>query len=294
MSSLRYDTNTRAEGATMIIGQTLLERYTVTELVGEGGMGIVYRALDSAGNAVAIKRLHADIAATPGLIARFEREATAHALLAHPHIAGLYAVAATEEHELFFVMELVEGPSLAHVLRLGSIPQAETLAITRQILSALHHAHQLGIVHRDLKPENVLLDERAGARAVKLIDFGLVKMLENVLGPAECERLTTTGMVFGTPAYMPPEQILGHGVDARTDLYSLGIMLFEMLAGRLPFDSDEVSELWDMHLHAPIPSLRPHAPDDLDAIVSTLLAKAPPERFASALAVLRALEAASA
>jgi serine/threonine protein kinase len=278
----------------MHVGQILLDRYTLVAFVGEGGMGVVYRAVDSAGGEVAIKRLHADIAATPGLMDRFQREATAHALLSHPHIAALYAVAASEEGELFFVMELVQGASLAHTFRDGPVPRADAVAIAMQILSALHHAHQFGIVHRDLKPENVLVERRAGALEIKLIDFGLVKMLENVLSPAECERLTTTGMVFGTPAYMPPEQILGKSVDARTDLYSLGIMLFEMVTGRLPYDSDEVSELWDMHLNAPIPSAQPQATPDLDAIVSTLLAKAPDDRFASALAVLRALEATQA
>ena len=280
----------------MRIGNVLLDRYELTALVGEGGMGIVYRAVDrKGGGTVAIKRLHADIATTPALMNRFEREAAAQAMLSHPHIAALHAVGCTEGGELFFAMELVEGQSLAHVIDRGPLPRAEALRLAKQILSALHYAHQMGMVHRDLKPDNVLLDRRTGAAMAKLIDFGLVKMLQNVLGPAECQRLTVTGMVFGTPGYMPPEQILGGEVDGRTDLYSMGIMLFEMLTGRLPFESDEVSVLWNMHLHAPVPSLAERAPaaasSDLDAVIQTLLAKKPEGRFDSALAVMRALDA---
>ena len=280
-------------GFAMQVGDTLLQRYTLTELVGEGGMGVVYRAVDPSGRAVAIKRLHAEIARAPELVARFEREATAHALLSHPNIAALHAVGASPAGEVFFVMELVQGASLARVLELGALSRAEALAVAKQVLSALHHAHQLGIVHRDLKPHNILLDRGCRPLAVKLIDFGLVKLLENVLGAEECERLTTTGMIFGTPLYMAPEQITGDAIDARTDLYALGIVLFEMLAGHPPFDSDEVPELWDMHLNAPVPSLREHVAEDVDDIVATLLAKHPAERFGSALAVLRALDAAA-
>jgi serine/threonine-protein kinase len=277
----------------MRIGDTLLDRYTLTEVLGEGGMGVVYRAVDQDGTEVAIKRLHSDIATTPELIARFEREAAAHALLSHPHIAALWAVGACKTGELCFVMELVDGPTLADVIERGPMQAREAIAIAKQILSALHHAHQLGMVHRDLKPENVLLTtDHREQWVVKLIDFGLVKLVQNVLGSTECKRLTTRGIVFGTPRYMPPEQILGSEIDGRTDLYALGIMLYEMLTGRVPFDSDEVAKLWRMHLSAPIPSLGEHGSPDLDAVVSTLLAKAPDERFASALAVRRALEAA--
>ncbi|HWB74192.1 MAG TPA: serine/threonine-protein kinase [Nannocystaceae bacterium] len=278
----------------MQVGNVLIDRYELVAKVGEGGMGVVYRANDREGGVVAVKRLHADVAATPGLITRFEREAAASALLSHPNIAALHAVGSTPGGELFFVMELVEGESLAHTLARGPLPRAEALRLAKQILSALHHAHQFGMVHRDLKPDNVLLDRSSGRPAAKLIDFGLVKMLQNVLGAAECERLTATGMVFGTPGYMPPEQILGHEVDARTDLYSMGVMLYEMLTGKLPFDSEEIPVLWNMHLHAPPPTLAEGNPAvasaDLDAVIHTLMAKVPAGRFDSALAVIRALD----
>jgi serine/threonine protein kinase len=278
----------------MRIGDVLLNRYALDRMLGEGGMGTVYRAADSEGGFVAIKRLHAAIAAKPGLMARFEREAAAQALLAHPHIAALHAVGATDAGELFIVMDLVEGVSIAHLLGRGPLHRSQALLLAKQILSALHHAHQLGMVHRDLKPENVLVDHSSGQPSAKLIDFGLVKLLQNVLGPAECVRLTATGVVFGTPGYMPPEQILGHAVDARTDLYAFGVMLFEMLTGVLPFDSDEPAVMWNLHLHAPVPSLGERAPlaasADLDAVIQTLLAKSPDGRFESALAVIRALD----
>ena len=270
-------------------------RYTVTDPVGRGGMGTIYRAVDSDGRRVAIKRLHDEIASTPELATRFEREAAAQAMLDHPHIAALHAVGSTPEGEVFLVMELVEGPSLARRLESGPLPIGQALTLGGQVLRALHHAHQFGMVHRDLKPDNVLLATEGGQLSAKVIDFGLVKLLQNILGPEHCERLTQTGMVFGTPSYMPPEQILGQPVDARTDLYAMGIMLFEMLSGQLPYDSEEISELWNMHLRAPIPSLRARVPavsEDVDAIVTTLLAKAPAERFDSALAVARALEGA--
>lgn len=229
-------------------------------------------------------------------MSRFEREASAQALLSHPNIAALHAVGSTPAGELFFVMELVIGDALAHVLDRGPMSRGEALRLARQILSALHYAHQFGVVHRGLKPDNVLVDRSSGTSSAKLIDFGLVKMLQNVLGPAECERLTATGMVFGTPGYMPPEQILGQPVDARTDLYSMGIMLYEMLTGHPPFESEEITELWNLHLHAPLPSLAQRNPAaasrDLDDIIATLCAKSPAERFDNALAVIRALDSA--
>jgi serine/threonine-protein kinase len=280
----------------MQVGDVLLDRYELTATAGEGGMGVVYSAVDREGGIVAIKRLHADLAASPELITRFEREAAAHALLAHPHIAALHAVGSTDLGELFFVMELVEGDSLAVVLERGPLSRGEALRLAKQMLSALHYAHQFGMVHRDLKPDNVLLDRSEGRASAKIIDFGLVKMLQNVLGPAECERLTATGMVFGTPGYMPPEQIMGQEVDARTDLYSMGIILFEMLTGVRPFESDDIPLMWNMHLYAPVPSLGDRFPaaasPDLDAVIHTLLAKSPHERFETALAVIRALDTA--
>ena len=280
-----------------MIGQTLLERYTVQAQLGEGGMGVVYRAVDERGQPVAIKLLHAEIAASPDLVARFQREASAQAMLAHPNIAGLYAVGVTDAGELFFVLEFIEGHDLATELDHGPLVPARAVNIAIQLLSGLHHAHQFGMVHRDLKPENVLLGRSEGREQVKLIDFGLVKMLTDVLGSEECQRLTRTGVIFGTPQYMSPEQMVPEPVDPvdhRSDLYAVGIMLFEMLTGRRPFEFDEITKLWQAHLSAPVPNLIDFTPTldnpDLESIVQTLLAKRPDQRFASAMAVRRALE----
>ncbi|PRP98096.1 Serine/threonine-protein kinase PknB [Enhygromyxa salina] len=278
----------------MVIGETLLDRYTVQALLGEGGMGVVYRAVDERGHPVAIKRLHAEVATSPELAARFEREASAQAMLAHPNVAGLHAVGVTDEGALFFVLEYIEGHDLATELEHGPLVPLRAVTIAQQVLSGLHHAHQFGLVHRDLKPENVLLARTEGGEQAKLIDFGLVKMLTDVLGSNECQRLTRTGVVFGTPQYMAPEQMLAEPVDARTDLYAVGIVLFEMLTGQRPFEAEEVTELWQAHLNAPVPTLGELDPGlklpDLDAILATLLAKRPDERFASAHAARRALE----
>lgn len=282
-----------------MIGNVLLERFTVTHRIGEGGMGVVYRASQPDGPDVAIKRLHAEVATSPMLVGRFQREATAQSMLVHPNIAILHAVGGMPDGGLCFVMELVEGGSLADALDHGPLAPAQAFTVIRQVLSALHHAHQFGMVHRDLKPENVLLDRDQGGSqpCAKLIDFGLVKMLNDVLGHDECQRLTTTGMVFGTPDYMAPEQIMGGEVDARTDLYAVGVMLFEMLTGRPLFEYEEVSELWQAHLADPIPPLASVAPwladslpcEDLDGVLAGLLGKRPDQRFASAHAVSRAL-----
>ena len=276
-----------------VIGEILLDHYTVQALLGEGGMGLVYRAVDVEGRPVAIKRLHAAVAGSPDLAARFEREAAAHSMLSHPNITALHAVGVTDDGGMFFVLEYVEGHDLATELNDGALAPARAVELTKQLLSGLHHAHQFGMVHRDLKPENVLIAQTEHGEQVKLIDFGLVKLLTDVLGSDECQRLTRTGMVFGTPQYMSPEQMRGDPLDARSDLYAVGIMLFEMLTGQRPYEHEEVTELWRAHLYDPIPSLASMGgPDDaeLDAIVQTLLAKQPDERFANAAAARRALD----
>jgi serine/threonine protein kinase len=276
-----------------VIGQVLLDRYTVQQQLGEGGMGVIYRAVDERGGPVAIKVLHATVASSPDLVARFEREAAAQAMLSHPNIASLHAVGVTDDGVMFFVLEYIEGHDLATELDGGPLEPGRAIAITKQVLSGLHHAHQFGMVHRDLKPENVLLAHTPGGEQAKLIDFGLVKLITAVFGEEEGRRLTRTGVVFGTPQYMSPEQMRGEAIDPRSDLYAVGIVLCEMLTGRRPFEAEEVTALWHAHLFAPIPSLAelggPVDPN-LDAIVATLLAKQPDDRFATAHAARRALD----
>lgn len=278
-----------------MIGQTLLGRYTIEALVGEGGMGLFYRARDLSGRVVGIKRMKGDVLASAELLARFEREAKAHAMLTHPNIAALHAVGATDDGGLFFVMELVEGEGLAQALEAGPMAPARAISIALQVLSALSYAHQLGLVHRDLKADNVLLARKHdGSDRAKVIDFGLVKMLGDTFG-GSLQGLTADGALFGTPQYMAPEQIMGEGVDGRTDLYAFGVLLFLMLTGRVPYDHEQVTEIWRSHLQAEIPSIVGTAAGlddpDLDAVVATLLAKRPNERFSNARAAGRALRA---
>jgi serine/threonine-protein kinase len=290
---LKVDGAPRVRQRSLVIGKVLLERYTVQQPLGEGGMGVVYQAIDERGEPVAIKMLQATTAGSPDLVARFQREASAQAMLSHPNIAGLHAVGVTDEGELFFVLEFIEGHELADELVSGPIEPARAIAITKQVLSGLHHAHQFGMIHRDLKPENVLLTRTSAGEQAKLIDFGLVKLIGDVLGDDERQRLTRTGVVFGTPQYMSPEQMCGEPLDARSDLYAVGIMLCEMLTGRRPFEAEEVTELWQAHLTKPVPSLVElggPADPNLDAIMATLLAKRPDERFANAHAARRALD----
>lgn len=276
-----------------MIGQTLLGRYTIEALVGEGGMGLFYRARDHSGRVVGIKKMKGDVLASAELLARFEREAKAHAMLTHPNIAALHAVGATDDGGLFFVMELVEGEGLVEAIEAGPLAPARALAIALQVLSALSYAHQLGLVHRDLKADNVLLGRRHdGTDRAKVIDFGLVKLLGDTFG-GSIQGLTADGALFGTPQYMAPEQITGEGVDGRTDLYAFGVLLFVMLTGSVPFDHEQVTEIWRAHLQAEVPSIRAYNPGlndpDLDAVVGTLLAKRPDERFSNARAAARAL-----
>lgn len=276
-----------------MIGQTLLGRYTIEALVGEGGMGLFYRARDHSGRAVGIKKMKGDVLASAELLARFEREAKAHAMLTHPNIAALHAVGATDDGGLFFVMELVEGEGLVQAIEAGPLAPARALTIALQVLSALSYAHQLGLVHRDLKADNVLLGRRHdGTDRAKVIDFGLVKMLGDTFG-GSIQGLTADGALFGTPQYMAPEQITGEGVDGRTDLYAFGVLLFAMLTGSVPFDHEQVTEIWRAHLQAEVPSIRTYNPGlddpDLDAVVGTLLAKRADERFSNARAAARAL-----
>jgi serine/threonine protein kinase len=280
-----------------VIGQTLLGRYTVQARLGDGGMGVVFRAIDEHGAFVAIKCLHGEIARSPNLVARFEREAQAQAMLAHPNIAALHAVGVSDEGQMFFVMEYVEGHDLATELEHGRLAPRRAVAFIGQLLGALHHAHQFGLIHRDLKPENVLVARSAVGEQIKIIDFGLVKMIGDALGSEERARLTTTGVIFGTPEYMAPEQMLEQPVDPRTDLYAVGILLFELLTGRRPFESEDISVVWRAHLNAPVPRLGEIDPaldhPDLDAILQVLLAKRPEHRFETAFAARRALQSIS-
>ena len=280
---------------------TLLERFKVDRLVGEGGMGLVYAGHDlQGGGEVAIKTLHANLASRADFSGRFMREAKTQGALDHPNIAELHTVGTAPDGTMFLVMELVEGHALAEWIDDPSITAIDAIDICMQVLSALHYASQFDVVHRDIKPENVMIAAReiAGSRlwVVKLIDFGLVKVLSTVLGESEAQRITKTGAVFGTPQYMAPEQAAGLGVDVRTDMYSVGVIFFEMLTGDMPYDGDEPTVVLRKHLHSPLPKLervRGGAStafrQALEGFVHTMMAKNPDDRFDSPVEALTAL-----
>jgi serine/threonine protein kinase len=270
--------------------------YSIERELGRGGMGVVYEAVhDVLGRRAAVKVLLADVSRDSDLVERFINEARAASTIHHPSIVEVYDVGRSDE-DVYIVMELLQGESLATRLKArGALPIAVVLDRARQCANALEAAHKAGIVHRDLKPDNVFLvpdSEVPGGERVKLLDFGVAKLVGS---PTSSTARTVTGAILGTPHYMSPEQCEGaREVDHRSDLYSLGCMIFQMATGRLPFQSAGVGGLIGMHLHVEPPtvrSLRPDVPDQLDALVTQLLAKSPHDRPDSATEVAAALAA---
>jgi eukaryotic-like serine/threonine-protein kinase len=267
------------------VGSILQGRYQILAAVASGGMGVVYRGERlQLGRPVAIKFLHPWVAAQPSFLQRFEVEARAMSRLSHPNCVSVIDFGV--EGVPFLVMDFAAGRSLRLLLEGERLEQSRALGLARQILAGVAHAHGQGIIHRDLKPENIIVSDAAGlVDHVRILDFGLAKLND---GPA-----LTVGLTIGTPSYMAPEQTLEEGVvDARSDLYSVGVLLFEMLTGRKPFASDKVAELILMHRSQPAPRLAPGAAcsDALEAVVAKALAKRPADRFASADEMAAALE----
>lgn len=260
------------------VGDILRGRYRLDSQIGRGGMGVVYRATDlDLMRQVAIKVISE--AATTDSRDRFIREARAAAALNHPNIVSVYDVGDADGMP-FFVMELVHGPSLGHQ-RPSELSRIIDIGI--QICTALDHAHANKIVHRDLKPDNVLLS--GDSRSVKLADLGLAL-------PGDGTRISQAGIVLGTPSYMAPEQALGRTVDARTDLYALGVLLYELTTGRLPFTGNDPLAVVSQHVHAPVVpprALRADLPVALERIILRLLEKNPSARFATASETAAAL-----
>jgi len=255
-------------------GQTI-GQYRILEQIGQGGMATVYKAYQpSLDRVVAIKVLPKTYAQDPEFLARFRREAKAVAQLEHPYILPVHDYG--EEGDVtYFVMRYVEGGSLADHLRRGPVDMVTALRITAQVAEALDYAHQRGIVHRDVKPSNILLT--ADGRP-QLMDFGIAYV---VSGP----RLTRTGVGIGTPEYMSPEQGQGRPVDARSDIYSLGVVLYEMLTGRVPYQAETPFAVIHGHIYEPLPPPRrinPRIPPEVEHIVLKALAKRPEDRFQTA------------
>ena len=233
-----------------LLGSVVDDRYEITSVIGEGGMGIVYAARHRAlGKRFALKALRKDLATDHEIAARFMQEARTAASISHPGLVEITDFGKLPSGQPFFVMELLEGQSLAQLIRRGGpIPARRALEIVRQIAEALGAAHDRAIVHRDLKPDNVHVSPVPGGRDhVTIVDFGLAK----VIGAS---RLTRAGMVFGTPHYMSPEQAQGDPTDHRADIYALGVVMYEMFAGRVPFEADSYMGVLTKHMYmAPTP-----------------------------------------
>lgn len=267
---------------------TNLGNYVIKEALGQGGMAKVYKAYQAnLDRTVAIKVLPAHFAADESFVERFKLEARALARLAHPNIVTVHD-AGENEGRLFIVMELLEGGTLRQ--KMGSpMTVSEVLDITRQIGGALTYAHDRNIIHRDIKPVNVLLsmDERA-----VLSDFGIAK----IMASDNTHQLTQAGTGIGTPDYMSPEQCKGIQIDTRSDIYSLGIMVFEMLAGQTPFTGDNYAALAHAHIYESVPSLRSFndsIPASIDVVIRKCLSKDPDQRYSKAADFAHALEDAS-
>ena len=257
-----------------------LGHYDVTALIGEGGMGQVWQATDTQLNRqVALKILPDAFAADPERLARFTREAQILASLNHPNIAAIHGIEEAEGTQAL-VLELVEGPTLADRIAKGPIPLDEALPIAKQIAEALEAAHEAGVIHRDLKPANIKMREDG---TVKVLDFGLAKRLPK-RGTAESQAtmrdaLTRAGAVLGTPAYMSPEQILGQEADARSDIFSFGVVLYEVLAGVHPFLKGTTSDTMAAIVRAPPTRPSGGADPATDALFDRMLAKEPGARY---------------
>ena len=257
-----------------LVGRVLAERFEILERIGEGGTGVVYKAKQlSVDRIVAIKLLGAHVSTDPSWVKRFHNEARAASRLDHPNTIRLLDFGQTKEGMLFIAMEFLNGKSLrTEIDRLGRLPPNRVLRILSQACASLHEAHQQGIIHRDIKPDNVYLVEmKGGGDFVKVLDFSVAKL------DAPDAQVTRAGIVFGTPAYMSPEQGRGVQLDARSDIYALGILAYEMLTGKPPFDAKMPTEVVMMHLReqpAPLVGF----PPQLANLVMKALAKDPKQR----------------
>lgn len=271
-----------------LLGQVIVGRYRVVGVIGHGGMCSVYRAEDrERQRPIALKVLPRDRAATPDMAARFKREAMVGKRIADPHVVAVVDSGSLEDGSLYLAMELLEGRSLAELLQEGRLPVRRAVDIARQMLSGLETAHALGIVHRDIKPGNVVLARSGRKDDVKLIDFGIATNDRAAI------KLTVAGVAFGTPEYISPEMAMGVPVDERADLYSVSVVLFQMVTGQLPFSAEDPKALLRAHVHDPPPRPRavaPELPAALEEVILRALAKTPEERFPSASAMRSALE----
>ncbi len=265
-----------------LVGQTLAEKYRVEELIAEGGMGAVYRGTHVLmDKTVAIKVLHPALAADDKIVARFSREARAASRISHPHALSVTDFGESENGVVFLVMEYLKGLTLKEVIHSeGQMPLPRVIEIVRQISGALEAAHAEGVVHRDLKSDNIMLLDIGGGDWAKVLDFGIAKITEKV---GQDPALTAPNLIIGTPQYMSPEQCSqASEIDSRSDIYSFGVILYEMLVGHVPFTGESPTAIMMKHLQDPPPSVleeRQDLPASVSHVVTRAMAKRPEDRF---------------
>lgn len=288
----------RAQAQDPFLGRQILNgQFEILQKIGSGGMGSVYKALQPAMNRlVAVKVLHPKLASRTDLVSRFSREARAMSHLTHPNTARVLMYGELEEGSLYIVMEYLEGKNLNQLVRKGGPLSVErALRILIQCCGALDEAHRAGIIHRDLKPENIFISTQGGIEDFpKLLDFGLAKVTEREMRPGSI-MLTQEGMVFGTPEFMSPEQAQGKTLTPASDIYSLAVIAYEVLTGKLPFDAKTPMEHIQLHvmntpipLHERVPGMS--FPQGLWEVIAKALAKRPEDRYATAAQFAEALE----
>jgi serine/threonine protein kinase len=277
------------------IGAVFANKYEIAGHIGQGGMGVVYKAVDMIlGRTVAIKLIKANSKVQIDDISRFRHEAVAIARLDHPNIIRVYEMHVTADGDPYFVLEYLQGNALSTEVRgRKGIPLDESISIVTQVCDALQHAHESGVVHRDLKPSNIMLVKSGGRDVVKLLDFGIAKRYAVDEATLPLLQLTKTGQIFGSPHYMSPEQCHGKANTPASDIYSLGCMFFEMITGNPPFSGEHAFATMDMHQNSPVPSVGDACPEqfveEVDHIIATMMAKAPEDRYASAAEAKTAL-----
>lgn len=277
------------------LGQRLFGEYEIANKLGEGGMGSVYLARNPLiEQEIAIKILHGKAAESSEIRQRFQREARVISMLTHPNIVRVFIFGRTDSGLLYMAMELVKGRSLRERLQHeGMVDELTAIKIIKQCCSALAEAHDLGIVHRDLKPDNVLLTEfRGEPNFVKVLDFGIAKITDTT---AQQQQLTQAGIVYGTPEYLSPEQAQAQPLNQQTDIYSLGVILYELMTGRVPFQSNSAVQVLTMHVFNEPEPAEKVAPQrvgpTMSSIIRKAMAKKKEERFSTAMDLFQALEA---
>ncbi len=281
------------------VGTVIAKRYRICELIGAGGMGVVFLAEHiHLRRRVAIKLMHRAAMLFPEVSERFEREAVAIGRIAHPNCVGISDFGRLEDGSLYLVMELVDGRCLADDIdRGGPMPWRRALHIARHIAAGIGHAHDAGVVHRDIKPDNILLTRRGADRDfAKIVDFGIAKLAPTVMTETGLRPITQQGVAFGTPEYMSPEQAGAEPVDPRTDLYSVAVVTYEMIAGRAPFVADTGLKVLMMQRQSAVPPLSSFplaepVPADVEGMLRTGLAKNSRHRFQTAAAFVCAIDA---